>query len=270
MPADLSLREGNIPETLAQLQEQVRKEPANAKHRIFLFQLLSVVGEWERAMTQLNVIAEMDTSALAMVQTYREALKCEVLRSEIFAGKRSPVIFGQPAGWLALMTEALRLTAENRYAEAQKLREMAFEQAPTTRGAIDGQDFEWIADADTRLGPVLEAIVNGRYWWIPFNRISQIAIDKPSDLRDLVWMPAHFTMANEGEIVALIPTRYCGSESSGDNLIRLSRKTEWIEPAEGACHGLGQRMLATDAGEHSLMDIRAIRLESPAEEPSGS
>jgi type VI secretion system protein ImpE len=270
MPADLSLREGNLPETLAQLSEQVRKEPANAKHRIFLFQLLSVMGEWERANTQLSVIGEMDAGALAMVQMYREAIKCELLRAEIFAGRRSPVIFGQPASWLALLIEALRLTAENRYAEAARLREMAFEQAPTTRGAVDENGFEWIADADTRLGPVLEAIVNGRYWWIPFNRITKITIDEPSDLRDVVWMPAHFTMASGGEVVALIPTRYPGSEVSGDGGVRLARKTEWVEPAEGAYHGLGQRMLATDSGEYSLMDVRSIRLEGSDEESAGA
>ena len=34
--------------------------------------------------------------------------------------------------------------------------------------------FEWIADADDRLGPVLEAIVNGRYYWVPFERVRRI------------------------------------------------------------------------------------------------
>jgi hypothetical protein len=72
-----------------------------------------VQGNWERALTQLNVAGEMDASTLAMVQTYREAIRCELLRAEIFAGKRSPLIFGQPDEWLALLTQALKLTAED-------------------------------------------------------------------------------------------------------------------------------------------------------------
>ncbi|MFO1349473.1 MAG: hypothetical protein U1F68_01835 [Gammaproteobacteria bacterium] len=36
------------------MQEQVRKNPANAKYRVFLFQLLAVLGQWERALNQLN------------------------------------------------------------------------------------------------------------------------------------------------------------------------------------------------------------------------
>lgn len=270
MQADLSLREGNLKESLAQLSEQVRKEPANAKYRIFLFQLLSVMGEWDRANTQLNVMADMDASTLAMVQTYREAVRCEALRADIFAGKRSPLIFGEPANWLALLAQAVRQTASGHFAESGKLREMAFEEAPVTAGEIDGAAFEWIADADTRLGPILEAIVNGRYYWVPFNRISEIVIEKPTDLRDKVWMPASFRMANGGEVVGLIPTRYPGSEKSEDNGIRLAAKTEWAEPAEGSCHGLGQRMLATDAGEYPLMDIRSIKLDSTEAEPAGA
>jgi len=79
-------------------------------------------------------------------------------------------------------------------------------------------------------------------------------------LRDVVWMPVHFKWANGGDTVGLIPTRYAASEKHADPLIRLSRKTDWQEPAPGVFAGLGQRMLATDSGEFSLMDVRQIRL----------
>ena len=44
-------------------------------------------GEWNRALTQLNVAGELDAGTLLMVQTYREALRCEVFRAEVFAGR---------------------------------------------------------------------------------------------------------------------------------------------------------------------------------------
>lgn len=96
MQAEQSVREGRLQDALAELQAQVRKEPANAKYRIFLFQLLAVLGQWERASNQLNVLEEMDSEALPMVQTYRETIQCELLRAEVFAGHRSPLIFGDP------------------------------------------------------------------------------------------------------------------------------------------------------------------------------
>jgi type VI secretion system protein ImpE len=273
MSADQLLREGKIDEALAALTQQVRAKPADAKLRVFLFQLLAVQGQWERALNQLKVSGEMDAGTLAMVQTYREAIQCELLRAEIFAGKRSPLIFGEPEEWLALLMQALSLAAQGKYEAAGKLREQAFEAAPTTGGTIvtetrrTGNDpesqeiaFEWLADADSRLGPVVEAIVNGRYYWVPLQRVQRIVVEPPADLRDVVWMPAHFVWANGGDNVALIPTRYPGSEQSSDPLIRLSRRTDWQEPAPGLFTGLGQRMLAADSGEFSLMDVRQVRL----------
>ncbi len=261
MSAEESLQEGNLEQALAQLQDRVRKNPADPKARIFLFQLLSVLGQWDRALTQLNVAGDLDPGALAMVQTYREALRCEVLRGEIFAGKRSPLIFGDPEEWMALLLEALRATAEGRHEHALQTRNKAFESAPATGGTIDGHAFEWIADADPRLGPVIEAIVNGRYYWVPFHRIQTICIDAPEDLRDCVWMPASFTWANGGEAVGLIPTRYPGSESQAEGAVRLARKTDWVQAAEGTYLGQGQRMFATDAGEYPLMDVRRIEVK---------
>jgi type VI secretion system protein ImpE len=262
MLAEQHLRDGNLTEALAQLQQEVRQDPANAQYRVFLFQLLSVLGDWDRAMTQLNVCGDLDAGTLAMVQTYREALQCEVLRSEIFAGKKAPLIFGKPGQWIALLIEALRLTAEGHHEKAQDVRAEAFESAPSTPGKVDDQPFEWIADADLRLGPVLEAIVNGRYYWVPFDHIRKIVVEEPADLRDRIWTPVHFIWANGGEAVGLIPTRYPGSQLSDDPQIRLAAKTEWRElPAETQL-GEGQRLLATDAGEFPLMDIREIELET--------
>lgn len=264
--AEQSLREGGIEESLTQLQEQVRKDPSNAKYRVFLFQLLAVLGQWDRAFTQLKVAGELDAGTLAMVQTYREALRCEVLRQAIFAGKGTPLVFGKPERWVALLIEALRLTAEGDNAAAKPLRDEAFDLAPATSGVIDGQPFEWIADADPRLGPIVEAVVNGAYYWVPFHLIKVLRIEEPADLRDLVWTPAQFTWANGGGSVGLIPTRYPGSETNENAQIRLCRRTEWQECGADLFVGLGQRMLATDSAEYPLMEIREISLHT-AEAP---
>ncbi len=267
MQADQSLCEGRVQDALAELQAQVRKEPANAKYRIFLFQLLAVLGQWERASNQLNVLEEMDPESLPMVQTYREALRCELLRAEVFAGRRSPLIFGDPEPWMALLLEALQLTAGGHHAQAQTARDQAFEGAAATAGTLDGQSFEWLADADPRLGPMLEAIINGRYYWIPWQRIRMLVLEQPSDLRDCVWMPASFTWANGGEAVGLIPARYPGSQASADPQVQLGRKTEWLEQERGIYVGIGQRMLVTDQNEYPLLDIRRIDLAVPETAP---
>jgi len=270
MSAEDHLRRGDLAQALAGLQEQVREDPANAKHRIFLFQLLALMGRWERAMTQLKVSGELDPGALAMVQAYREALKCEVLRQEVFAGRRSPLVFGEPAEWVALMVESLKALSAGREEAAGDLRDRAFAMAPAAAGSVDGRDFTWIADGDTRLGPILEALIDGKYYWVPFSNIRRIEIEEPRDLRDLVWMPAHFQWTNGGESVGLIPTRYPESHADGDSGVVMARKTVWEDRRGGSCLGRGQRMLATDAGEHPLMDVRSIILETGGEEGAES
>jgi type VI secretion system protein ImpE len=260
--AEQAVRDGDLDVALRDLQDQIRKNPEKAELRVFLFQLLCVMGQWDRAQAQLDVSAELDDGTLAMVQMYREALQCELLRADVFAGKKSPLIFGEPEQWLALLIESIlvRGAGNGRADHAESLRQRAFDEAPTSTGTIDGEAFDWIADADMRLGPVCEAIINGRYYWLPFSRVSRIDLDAPADLRDVVWMPAHFQFANGGEAVGVIPTRYPGSEKHEDPRVRLARKTVWTEVAPDVFWGAGQRIFTTEGGEHPLMDIRTIVL----------
>lgn len=264
--AEQSLKVGDPAAALAQLQEQVRAKPADAKLRIFLFQLLCVVGQWERALNQLDVASGLDPEALAMAKTYGDAVRCEAIRRDVFEGKKSPMIFGQPDQWLALLIESLLAAGNGETERSQQLRSRAFEEAPASYGDIDGRPFTWIADADSRIGPVLEAVINGRYYWVPFSRLTTIEIEPPHDLRDVVWMPAHLGFENGGESVALIPTRYPGSESAGDGLLALARKTVWEEIAPDAHRGLGQRILATDTDDAPIMEVRRISLTLSAGE----
>jgi type VI secretion system protein ImpE len=264
MTAEESLREGNLEASLRQLQNQVRNDPSKASHRVFLFQLLSVMGVWDRALTQLNVAGELDPAALPMVQTYRAALQCEALRVEVFGGKRAPLIFGEPTGWLALLIEALRLDASGDVAAATAARDKALNDAPATSGTVNGEPFEWFADADSRLGPTLEVVLNGRYYWIPFFRIKRIEIEPPSDLRDRVWMPAIFTWANDGQAVGLIPARYVGTLVEKNSALWLAQLTEWVGGDEERARPVGQRMFASDANDYALFDVRVLELKVDA------
>lgn len=260
MLAEAYFREGNLQAALAELQRKIRSHPENSRYRVFLFQLLAILGQWDRAANQLNVLYDMEPGAWSMVGPYREAIRCEKMRAEIFAGRRKPMIFGDPPQWMAYLLESLRLVADGRYRQAKSLRDQAFDMAGESAGTIDEQPFTWIADADTRLGPVLEVVLNGRYFWLPFNQVKAVHISGVADLRDLVWLPAHFKWVNGGEAFGLIPSRYPGSETVQDSAIRLARKTDWIELSEGMLRGVGQRMLTTDRNDYPLLDIRSIAI----------
>ncbi len=264
------LRDGEVMEALEAVQAQVRAEPSEARHRVFLFQLLCVLGQWDRALTQLNVAGEMHAGNLGMAQVYRDAVASEALRVEVFAGHKTPLIFGAPEQWVALLLEALKLSASGEIAKSQELRAAALEQAPTTTGSLNGKSFEWIADADTRIGPNLEAIINGRYFWVPFQHIAEIRIEEPEDLRDLVWVMAQIRWQNGGDAMALLPTRYPGSEVSNNPQIQLARLTEWQLQGEDLYAGLGQRAFVTDQDEYPLLEVRNITLAASGSEDGNS
>jgi type VI secretion system protein ImpE len=272
MPADSSPRQGaearfragDLAGSLADLQAAVKSDPANSKLRIFLVQVLMVLGDWDRALNQLKVIGEMDAGALPMMHAYSAAIHCERLRADVFGGSRSALLFGEPVPWIAMMMNSVALQGTGRQTEAAEVRARALESAPATSGTLNGEPFEWIADADSRLGPLLEVLLNESYYWIPFERISRIKVEPPSDARDLVWLPAEFTWTNGGQAMGLIPVRYAGSEKSEDPAIRMARKTEWTAAGPDAFVGLGQRILTTDGPELGLLELRDLSLNGAA------
>ena len=244
-------------------QQKIRQNPADPKLRILLFQLQSILGGWDKALNQLNVLRDIDAASLSMVQTYEQVLLCEALRKQVFAANKAPLIFGEPEEWIALMFEALSQENKGNQQQADTLRNKALEQAPAVSGEIDGVAFNWIADADSRLSPMLEAIINGRYYWVPFHRISQLNLTPPEDLRDFAWLPVQFVWSNGGDAVGFIPTRYPDSENNSDNAIKLARKTDWITKSEQSYHGLGQRILTTDVDDYALLNCRSIHFNCP-------
>jgi len=254
------IRAGLISQGLDALHGEIRENPADSRLRVFLFQLDCVLGRWEKALTQLQVVASLNSETMLLAQIFRPVIGCEMLRNEVFAGKRTPLIFGEPEEWIGLLVQASIHVAEGRFPAAAELRSRAFDLAPASAGKLNDQQFEWIADADSRFGPILEVILEGKYYWVPFSRITRIEIEKPTDLRDLVWIPARFTWTNGGAVSAHIPVRYPATENATDDALRLSRKTAWSEPGPDCFVGLGHRILTTSDGEYPLLECRTIEL----------
>lgn len=257
--AESAYRAGNVRAATELLLQEVRTQPADARKRVFLAQLFILGGQWERAANQLSVLKELDAGAIPLVHAGTQLLQCERLRAEVFAGRRAPMVLGEPPAWIAQLIQALALDAGGKAAEAAAQRALAFEAAPATAGALNGEPFEWIADADSRLGPVLEVMLDSGYYWVPFERIRSVVFESPSDIRDLAWLPARITWENGGDAVGYVPARYPGSEHGDEGLI-LAKRTEWSPLGEDGFAGLGQRMLATDAGEYGLLDVRQIQI----------
>jgi type VI secretion system protein ImpE len=228
--------------------------------RIFLFQLLAITGQLKRAQAQLEIAGGMDPEAELMVMAYRDVINCELHREAVFAGKSKPLIFGEPEEWVALLVEAQQAFANGDMAVFSRLNAQAFDQAETRSGKINDERFAWLADADPRFGPVFEFIFNGQYYWVPMSRVQKLHTEKPSDLRDLVWLPAEVMWTNGGKLMVMIPARYPRLEGvSGPGL--LSRRTDWVSHGEDIVEGTGQRTFATDQQDYPILQVRSIEFD---------
>lgn len=248
---------------LQDLQAQVKRDASSAKLRIHLFQLLCVMGRWQRALEQLQLCAQLDAKALPMAQMYREAIRCELFRIEVFAGRRTAQVMGKPPPWIGLLMEALRHDASGQTSAAGEMRAQAMDAAEPTPCSVDGVSCGWLMDGDARLGPVCEVFTNGQYYWLPFESCAGIQVDLPTDLRDLVWSPAQLMLPNEGQVPVLIPTRYpepAQLDPAIADQLRQSRATHWMEHGPDAWFGVGQRVWMSDVGEHPILDTRLISM----------
>jgi type VI secretion system protein ImpE len=204
------------------------------------------------------VIADLDDGALLLARLYNLVLEAEPKRREIFAGSAKPVIFGEPEPWMAKALHGVILAGEGKEDLACECLQEALDAAPATPGVIDGVPCQWLADADLRNGSFLEAVIDGKFFWVPFFRIKQLRIQPPKNLRDLIWPSVGFQWSNGGEAAGFIFARYSGTEAMADGAFLLGRKTEWREKANGLSFGCGQRLLATEATDYPVLDLRLI------------
>jgi len=161
---------------------------------------------------------------------------------------------------VALLVEAQQAFAKGEFDLFASLNEQAFDKAESRSGKINGERFNWLADADQRFGPVFEFMFNGQYYWVPMSRVSKLHTEKPTDLRDLIWLPAEVQWINGGKLMVMMPVRYPRLEGvTGAGL--LSRRTDWVTHADDIVEGTGQRIFASDENDYSLLQVRSIEFD---------
>ena len=232
---------------------------------MFLFQLLCISGEWDKALTQLRALAQLSPeaqNALGRGTLLRAIEAGEVPRSQVFKGSRPPcALLGVSSSTWAerpRLAPSRPLCARPLSRMLDALRDKAFEAAPETPGDLNGTPFDWIADGDARFGPALEAIIAGQWGLLPFDAVEKIQSEGPRDLRDIVWLPAQVFFKTGQSVAALLPARYPGSESSPDASLRLTRGTDWVDQPWGQA-GIGQHEWSLSGGEDvGILSLRRL------------
>lgn len=264
MNVEKYIETGNLKAALEEIENAILAEPGRADLRLVLFQLLSIMGDWDRALVQLNEVAVLNQDATVLIRIYRELLLCEAFRAEVFTGEREPLLFGESNDWLATLIRSIQHTEAGNGAQASELVMEAVENAVPRSGTINDEPFSWFSDADMRLGPVFEIILEGKYYWVPISNIAEISFSEPENLHNLVWLPVQVQWVNDESSTAHMPTRYPGPATVQDVQSALARKTEWTDIGGGFYTGSGQRMFTTENAEYSLLQTRRIVFDPDA------
>jgi type VI secretion system protein ImpE len=266
-------------DALRDAEARVRREPAVAAHRWALFQWLCIVCEWERAVQQLQVYAQLDSASSSdsmtpRVHAYRDLVRAERARALVMAGQHEPrFVFDDVPVWMRGLHGALGLAAQGELDAADAAREIALDRAPLISGRSEREvstdpadqaaaiEFSWIGDSDSRLGPVCEFVAAGCYRWLAFEDIARWTIARPTTLVDLVWAPCSLTLHDGTLLRGFMPARYPqvpARESSADerSALLMVRSTVWRENGRTGVIASGAKTWATSAGDFGMFELR--------------
>jgi type VI secretion system protein ImpE len=229
-------REGRLREAIKALGEELRSNPLDAKRRTFLFELLLFAGEYDRAEKQLDLLAGASADAAAGTLLYRSALHAERIRQAMFANRETPPL----------------------------------KDEPVYGGLWNEKPFSEISDADPRIGANLEVFIAGSYTWIPIHYLRRLEIEKPANLRDLIWARARvdtsadFRLQELGEV--LLPVLCPLSSKHADESVQLGRESAW-EPDESHDElPFGAKLFVIDGVEVPLLELRSVVWSVPEKE----
>jgi type VI secretion system protein ImpE len=209
----------------------LRDNPADARGRTFLFELLCFAGNFDRAEKQLDVLAREGHEAEAGALLYKGALHAERIRQQMFEMGGLPPSTSEPA---------------------------------PVSGTLNGTPFESLEDADPRIGARLELFVAGQYTWLPLEHVASVTMQPPRRLRDLLWAPVVVRPSKRMESLelgeVLMPVLTPGAWRHQDEQVRLGRVTGVEDLADGRAVPVGQKLWLIDDAETPVLELRELAI----------
>jgi type VI secretion system protein ImpE len=229
-------RAGRLDEAIEAAGAELRMQPLDARLRTFLFELLCFAGDFDRAEKQLAFLGAQNSAADAGAMLLKGLLQAHRTRENTFTGTPP-------------------LAEEEEY-----------------RGSlmINGTEFNGCTDEDPRIGASLEAYQGMSYHRIPFREVERVTIAAPTNLRDLLWIPATIalkqsTSTADSEIFAHLPALAPQSSRHADSAVRLGRISVVETDQHGALLPFGTKLLICGSEEVSLLDVRSLVFSSNEE-----
>jgi type VI secretion system protein ImpE len=254
---------GDLSGALGMATDAVRSKPTDVRARSVLCELLCYSGELERAEKQLDAVLQSDPQTMNGVSLLKHLIRSELSRREVYRQGRVPDFVAMPTEPQKKRLEAVLCLRTGHTEDARRLCDEATELDPELSGQLNDQPFVGIRDLDDLLGPTLEVFTaTGKYYWIGFEQITSLEFNPVEHLTDMLWRSA--TIETVGDVSGRIhvPALYEGSETSGDQRIRIGRATEWLQSTSTApVRGIGQREFLVGEDVVSIMEIRRLTFQ---------
>ena len=252
------IKSGELADARAQLIEKVKTSPADSAARTLLFQVLILLGEFDKADRHLDTLAVQDKTANPAYFEYKNLLLAEKERLKVIKHDALPSFLPKTPVYFDIYYQAIKKLKEENLSEAVDLFQQVESHISPISGTINGKPFDGIKNTDTTLAYFLETITHDRYVWIPFEEIREVIITPPKTLFDLIWIPASITTWEGLTMNCVLPVIYPNSSSHENDLIKMGKMTEWNSLGGHFVQGLGQQVFEIDGEDMALLEIEQI------------
>jgi type VI secretion system protein ImpE len=263
------IKAGRLNEARKELIGEVKTSPSDPGKRTLLFQVLSFLGEWDKASRHLDTLAMQYPKMEVAVQGYRDLITAERARTKVVDLEADPSFLPETPPYFETYQSGLRELAEKDIEKARGLFDRADAMRPAITGTVNERSFEGFSDTDTLLSPFLEAFVHDRYVWIPFESIRELIIQPPKTLLDLLWNQAGITTWEGLTMNCHLPVLYPGSFDHEDEQVKLGRLTDWIPLGGPFSKGVGQHVFQIGKDELAILEIREVQFKFSGPQATG-
>jgi type VI secretion system protein ImpE len=250
------IQEGNLSDARSQLVAAVKSSPADQRSRTLLFQVLAYMGEWDKAIRHLEIIAAQDSTRQTGIQVYLNLIQAEIERIQVTQNKRQSAFLPESPAYLEQYETACQKLDTQEFQTAERIFKEIDSQRPFVSGTLNGKDFNGFRDTDTRLSFFLEAFVHERYVRVPFEFLRELSLPKPQTFLDLLWTSAQITTWDGLTLNCFLPVLYPESFRHEDDRLKRGRMTDWMNLGKGFYQGVGQHVFQVGEKDIGILEIQ--------------
>lgn len=259
MTAREAYEAGKLGEAIQAALAEVKAAPGDSGRRAFLAELSCFAGDLERADRQFDLIGEVDPKSAVGVSLFRQLVRAEQARQQFFHEGRLPEFLSEPSEALKLHLQASIRLREGDAAAAAALLAEAEDKRPKVQGTCDGHPFDDFRDLDDVTACFFELLTsNGKYYWVPFERVESVELRPPARARDLLWRRARMIVRDGPDGEVFLPCIYADTGKENEDGLRLGRATDWRGGSGAPMRGVGLRTYLVGDGTRTILELKEL------------